>query len=962
MTIAAMTIGAITISGDVVVLGLITGMVYGVLAVGLVLAYRSTKVINFAHGQIGAFAAAVLAVAVLQLHVPYWIAFIGAMLIGAAIGGATDVIVIRRLRGAPVVISVIATLGLSQLLYEVSVVINQRATAGSQFPGPVGLPTFSVGALRVTPAYSAMLIVTPFVVAAVALFLRRGRLGVGVRAAAANEEAAITSGVVPRRMTALTWAIAGALAAYTAVLVLPSRGFTNAEFLGPGLLLRALVCAVIARMENLPVALVSGLGVGVVEQVLLASYANVGLVEAVLFVVIIVVLLVQRPREGRRSERNTWAAIVPWLPLPESYTRVFAIRNLARILFVVGLVIALTLPLVTSNDAAFSLVVIAALTLVGLSVTVVTGLGGQLSLGQFALAGVGATVFVVVTRHGFNYAVGIILGALAAAAVSLVLGLPALRIRGFMLAVTSLAFALAAQDWLFTQSWMLGSGIQTRSPVIGHTVLDTGKRYYFLALLVLVCGLWLARNVWRGAFGRRLRAVRDNDDAARAFSVQATTVRLQGFVVAGFLAGLGGAVYGGSLSLLTGAAFPIDSSISAAATAVVGGLGVLIGPLLGALYIIGVPRFVPLDSAELAATSLGWLLLILEFPGGIAQAVGRGRDWIADHLARRAGLDPFVERADLGPVPVGVTANLSSLRPTRTASTPSTALEARSLTRRFGGVSAVSDVSLSVQRGETLGLIGPNGAGKTTLFELLSGFTAADDGAVLLDGKDITRLSPERRAGRGLVRSFQDAGLFPTLTVLEAVSVSLERVDPSHFVSSLTGFVKPERRKLQRSYELVATMGLYRYRNTQVRALSTGTRHIAELTCLLAMQPDVLLLDEPSSGIAQREAEALGELLRSIKEQLGVTLVIIEHDIPLIMSLSDRIVAMEAGKVIADGPPEVVRHDPRVVESYLGGDLQAIERSGPAAPSTVKPTRRRSARSPAAATAARGAGARKGSE
>jgi ABC-type branched-subunit amino acid transport system ATPase component len=469
--------------------------------------------------------------------------------------------------------------------------------------------------------------------------------------------------------------------------------------------------------------------------------------------------------------------------------------------------------------------------------------------------------------------------------------------------------------------------------VVGNSVLSTGRGYYYVALAVLLVGLWFTRNVWRGAFGRRLRAVRDNDDAARALTVSATAVRLQGFVVSGFIAGLGGAVYGGSLSLLTGAAFPIDLSINAAATAVVGGLGVMAGPLLGALYIIGVPRFIPLDSAELAATSLGWLLVILQFPGGIVQAFGRVRDGLVDSLARRAGLDPAVERGEETQAPVVLVRDLTTVRPyAPPADGAGPVLAASGLSRSFGGVAAVKEVSLAVSRGETVGLIGPNGAGKTTLFEMLSGFTTPDAGSVMFGGRDITRLTPDRRAQLGLVRSFQDAALFPTLSVLEAVSISLERVDRSRFSASLAGLVKPERRKLQRSYELVATMGLYPYRNTQIRALSTGTRHIAELTCLLAMEPEVLLLDEPSSGIAQRESEALGELLGTIKDELGVTLLIIEHDIPLIMSLSDRIIAMEAGAVIAAGPPLEVRHNPRVVESYLGGDLQAIERSGPAGP------------------------------
>jgi ABC-type branched-subunit amino acid transport system ATPase component len=248
---------------------------------------------------------------------------------------------------------------------------------------------------------------------------------------------------------------------------------------------------------------------------------------------------------------------------------------------------------------------------------------------------------------------------------------------------------------------------------------------------------------------------------------------------------------------------------------------------------------------------------------------------------------------------------------------------------------AVNDVTLSVAAGETVGLIGPNGAGKTTLFEVLSGFTAADSGEVLFRDRDVTGLAPEARGRLGLIRSFQDAALFPTLTVLDAVMLAMERSDPSRLIWSVTGSIRPERRKAARAHDLLGAMGLHHYRHTQIRELSTGTRRIAELCCLIALEPSVLLLDEPSSGIAQRETEALGGLLERIKVDLDLTLVVIEHDIPLLMEISDRLIAMESGRVLVSGTPDEVRNDPRVITSYLGGDVTAIERSG------LMPARRR---------------------
>jgi ABC-type branched-subunit amino acid transport system ATPase component len=255
-------------------------------------------------------------------------------------------------------------------------------------------------------------------------------------------------------------------------------------------------------------------------------------------------------------------------------------------------------------------------------------------------------------------------------------------------------------------------------------------------------------------------------------------------------------------------------------------------------------------------------------------------------------------------------------------------LEGIDLFKRFGGVAAVNNVSIQVRASEIVGLIGPNGAGKTTTFELLGGFTRPDHGRVLFDGEDVSDLGPEDRGKRGLIRSFQDAALFPTLTVLDAARLSFERVAPTSFFKSVLGLPGAERNKDRMARELVGAMGLDAYRNKQIQELSTGTRRITEIACLLALQPTMLLLDEPSSGIAQRETEALGRLLKDIKDQLDLTLLVIEHDIPLIMGLSDRIVAMDAGVVIASGTPDEIRTDPLVIEAYLGGSVAAIERSG----------------------------------
>ena len=931
-----MDIAGFEITGPVLLLGVITGITYGLLAVGLVLVFRSNRLINFAHGEIGAFGAAVLGVVVVKWKVPYWIALVGALLVAAAIGATVEATVVRPLRNAPNLMTIVATLGVAQFLLAFSFLVNAQVGASRLFPQPPGFPEFDVGPLRVTKAYSGMLIMSPILVAGLTLFLRRSRYGIAIRGSADNPDAARMSGVSAGRMSGLSWAIAGAVSAFTAILIFPTRGFVTVESLGPSLLLRALVAAVIARMQSLPIALGAGIGVGVLEQELLWNFSGGGIVEATLFVVILGALLLQ-PRHGSRAdEKGSWASVQAWPPVADALRRVWAIRNLGWLGAGIGIVIALVLGLLVTNADAINLVVVIAFSLVGLSFGVVTGLGGQLSLGQFAVAAIGATVSSAIVANTGNFFLGFAVGGVAAAGASVLIGLPALRIRGLMLAVTTLSFALAAQSWLLSQDWMLGEGEDPGRPIFGSMTLDTGREYYFFSLIFIVIGFFIARNVWRSGFGRRLRAIRDNEDNARAFTVHATVVKLQAFAVAGFLAGLGGAVYGHALSRLSNTAFPVGSSIDIVAMGVIGGVALMAGPLIGALYIIALPVFVSLDSLLLAAQKFGWLLLILYVPGGLAALIRPMHSRLIALLGRGVaveGTEAAEEAEAAAEIDAGAIGARSLLAP-RAASdgavsrSGGTILSVAELTKRYGGVVAVDDVTFDVKDGETLGIIGPNGAGKTTLFELIGGFTKVDSGHVTFAGRDVSRWGPERRGSLGLIRSFQDASLFPTMTVLETVKLALEREIPTRVSLSLIGFDRSEKRRDARAREIVSLMGLDAWKHKPCGELSTGTRRITEIACMLALSPSLLLLDEPSSGVAQRETEVLGELLERVKAYLGTTLIVIEHDMPLIMGLSDRIIAMESGTVIADGTPAQVRSNVRVIESYLGGDMTTIERSG----------------------------------
>jgi branched-chain amino acid transport system ATP-binding protein len=259
-------------------------------------------------------------------------------------------------------------------------------------------------------------------------------------------------------------------------------------------------------------------------------------------------------------------------------------------------------------------------------------------------------------------------------------------------------------------------------------------------------------------------------------------------------------------------------------------------------------------------------------------------------------------------------------------------LEVQEVSKSYGGVLALDGVTFSLREGEVLGLVGPNGAGKTTLFDVISGYQAPDRGAVRLADRDITALDPEQRARAGLVRRFQDARLFPPLTVLENILVALEmQLEVRSALMSaaqLPPARRAERRVRVRAERLIELFQLGAYRDKFVKELSTGLKRIVDVACVLAAQPRVLLLDEPSSGIAQAEAESLAPLLRRVRYETGCSILIIEHDMPLISSVADELLALDLGRVIVRGSPEQVLNDDRVVQSYLGGSESAIAGMG----------------------------------
>ena len=929
-----MTVGGYDFTGPVMLLGAMTGLGYALLGIGLVLTYRSSRVINFAHGAVGLFAAALFAVVVGRYRVPYLLGFPAAVLAGGLIGAGLHAGIVRRLDAAPRVLAMVATLGIGEALLLLALSFTSGGLGGRNFPLPTLFPDFDLGPLFVGPSVTALMVLTPVVLAALGLFLWRSRYGIAMRGAASNPDAATLAGAAPANMAMLAWGLAGAIATFSALLVLPSRGVVTPDSLGPGFLLRGLAAAALARFASLPVTFAAGVGLGVMEAVFASNAEAAGGFEVAMFVLVFVGVGLQSFRRGREPE-DRWAGLAPAPPIPAAWRRLPLIRWAPAGLAGLGLAAAALVPVWLTNQHAFVLAVVFGFAVVAVSVSLLTGLGGQLSLGQVAFAAVGALAALPVLRETGSLVAAGAGAAVVAGAAAAAVGLPALRVRGQLLGVATLAFTLMASGWLLRQDWAFDrTGVSAPPRRLLGLELTTSRSYYYAALAAFVVAAAAAALVRRSGFGRRLRAVRDNEDAARALRTRATLVKLGSYAMAGAMAGLGGAVIAFASTQISAALFTPRGSVDAVSIAVIGGLGGVVGPLLGALYLVGIPRLFDLGLTPLAALNAGWLILILEQPRGLSALLTKVRDGYCAAVARRAGLavasDPPVPGSTAAGEPVaaglglaesvsgqpvsgeapdgpglgGPVLRLGPVEGPAAAAAGERAedlLVVKGLSKRFGGTTAVDGVSFSVASGDRLGIIGPNGAGKTTLFEMVGGFVRPDSGSVCFAGADVSSHPPERRSRAGLVRSFQNARLFPTMTVLEtlelAASANPHRPDPAEFLGYFD---------------------LGRWASQPLSTVPTGTRRLVELAACLALSPRLLLLDEPSAGIAHSETERLAGVLDRIASDHGVTFVIIEHDVALLTEVCDRMMALEVGKVIALGSPAEVTSHPDVIRSYLG--------------------------------------------
>jgi len=589
---------------------------------------------------------------------------------------------------------------------------------------------------------------------------------------------------------------------------------------------------------------------------------------------------------------------------------------------VAAVVVALVLPYLVNGYLMYVIDIAVIFMLLALGLCLSLGIAGQINLGQVAFFGVGAYASAIFTvKLGWNFWPAAVLAVVVAVLAGLLIGIPALRVQSHYLGIVTLGLALAFTALVGNLSiagqaeGLLGLPV----PPLGGVDLSSHYLYYYLEVVALALFAPFAYFVVFTRFGRRLRAMRDDSLAAASTGVEVPLARMASFALAGFFGGIAGVLYAGLVRYVSPPSFNIDTMFLLLAMVIIGGRFSLTGTLVGVIALTVVREELS-DYASVAQFVYGGLivLMVVFAPTGLAGAPRRIRQLLSrGTTAAAGGTGPFV------PAAAG--------RQTVTADHP--ALEVEQLSKRFRGLTALDSVSVRVEAGEIHGIVGPNGSGKTTLFNTVSGIYTCNGGRVRLFGSDVTDAKAYRLSHLGVARTFQNLRLFGRLTVRDNILVALDRSRiwwSWRYILWPVGVWRGERELRRRAQDLLVEYGLEAVADSVPGELPYGTQRRVEIARAMAASPRLLLLDEPAAGLNQQETNQLAEIARSVRDQ-GTTVILIEHNMSLVMSLCDRVTVLANGAVIADDVPEVVANDPEVIKAYLGGSRELDPAITPAA-------------------------------
>jgi ABC-type branched-subunit amino acid transport system ATPase component/ABC-type branched-subunit amino acid transport system permease subunit len=941
---------------EFLLLGLGNGGVFAALAMALVVTYRSSGVLNFATGAQALYAAytySLLRNGQLLDPIPgltptigigtnlsFWPALLITLAIQAVLGALAYLLIFRPLRNHRPVAKAVASIGLMGLL--TAIVSYQVGSTSEILVNPI-FPQNHISFLGVNISVDRLWLAATIIGLGIVLtvLFRFTRFGLATRASAETEVGALVSGLSPDRIALVNWVISFMVCGVAGILIAPLVPLvpgTYTLFIVP-----ALAAAVVGRFHSLGWAITAGLGIGALES--LSVYLNgvhpgfpAGAGELVPLVLVLVVLAVRgqtMPSRGTLLQVTLGRAPRPHWRL--ATTVVGAAAGLAAIY------------LFTGNDRA-ALYSSFILGVISLSLVVVTGYTGQISLAQLTFAGVSAYILSTFANSwGIPFPIAPILAALVAATAGVVIGIPALRVRGLMLGVVTLTFAAGVEAIWFNNNSIDGgaSGLAIPTPRLFGMDLGIGSGKDFprpafgiLCLVVLVLVAFGVSWLRTSRLGSAMLAVRSDERSAAAAGINVVKIKLIAFAISAFIAGLGGSLLAYQLGNVTFQDFDAYLGLVAFSIVVVAGITSVSGGILAGIISAG-GILVALISSGVGSggvdnwygvvAGIGVILTVIFNPDGIVGpthlfleqrrvrgVMARPEGALVPSLQAAAASETHVSTRPLRPLRplapvavevgelVGTGAGVGTNGHTK-AYGFGPLLEVRNLTVRYGGVVAVDDVTFSVEEGQIVGLIGPNGAGKTTTIDALCGFHDYQ-GGVALSGREVAGYSPHRRAALGLARTFQLAGVSDDLTVEENVQVGQHRAT-AHDPGALT--------------RILDELGLVEMRDLQVSMLSQGQRQLVSVARALAGGPRLLLLDEPAAGLDSTESLWLADRLRAVRDT-GVTILLVDHDMSLVLNLCDTIDVLDFGALIATGTPEQIRANELVSTAYLGATHQRL--------------------------------------
>lgn len=883
------------------IIGLGAGSLYALAAIGLVLVFRGSRVVNFAQGAMGMMAAYVFYEVHQNWHVTIVLALPAGLVASGAIGAAFYQLVIRRLRDSSNLIKITASLALLLVTQEAVQLIfgsNSRIVNSSLPTGSVSILGARVGADRLW-IFGIVLVLT---VALWAIY-KFTRFGLATSAVAENPTSAAALAVNPDLIAVINWAVGAALGGLAAILLVPITSLDSASL--SLLVVPILAAAVVGEFSSFPITTLAGLAMGVAQSEVTRYVSSPGWDTAVPFIFVTVILYFRgqtvvgrgeyfgRPPSIGSGRVSVWNVAIP----------VLAVMACIWFLFPFDWVAALQYQL------TFAVIL--------MSFVVITGYAGQVSLAQMGFAGIGALIASwLFSSYGVPFELAIIAGVIATVPVSLVVALAGVRTRGVSLAIVTLGLAFSLEAVVFTNSKYTGGelGFDTdNASFFGIHIggLEYPARYATFTLIILVLVGLAVANLRRGAAGRRLIAVRTNERAAAAMGISVQGAKVYAFVLSGMIAAVGGILLVFDHPTPDFTNFAGFFSVILTETSVLGGVGHIGGPVAASAYqqtsvTTQVFSFVGGNVSTYLTLAGGVLLLLFisKFPDGQAAQIGE---------ALGPMLEPLRSRLLWGSRPTSAVPAVASLADRRVSQST---LTLESVSVSFGGTRALDGLSLEVRGGEVVGLIGPNGAGKTTAIDVITGFVSPSDGHVMLDGVNISGWSPDRRARAGLGRSFQSLELFEDLTVLENLQSACDGRDRAMYVRDLA---RPRSKGLTAAAETaIRDFKLEPHLSTQVRHLSYAQRRLLAVARAVASGAPILLLDEPASGLSDREATELSDTIREIAATTGAGVLLIEHNVDMVLRTCDRIVALDFGREIGDGTPDEIRSNPAVVEAYLG--------------------------------------------